>query len=140
MSPRFVLDASLTMAWCFEDERSDFAVAVLEALRHGEAVVPAVWGLEVANVLLVAERRGRLTQADSDAFVGLLCALPIVVAAAGSGVLPSAALALGRLHGLTSYDASYLELALRLAVPLATGDQRLRAAAAAAGVAPLEAA
>ncbi len=67
------------MAWCFEDEAGDYADAVLASLATSEALVPAIWSLEVANVLLVAERRGRLTQADATRFVRLLRTLPIII-------------------------------------------------------------
>ena len=65
---RFVLDNSIVMAWCFEDESDSFADAVLEQLQTKTAIVPAIWPLEVGNVLLVAERRGRLSEADSARF------------------------------------------------------------------------
>lgn len=131
---RFVLDCSVAMAWCFEDECDSFADAALEALVESEAWVPSIWPLEVANVLLVAERRGRLAPADSARFLELLGGLPIVVDASGPRAVHGPVLELGRRTGLSAYDASYLELAMRLGAPLATRDDRLRAAAAANGV------
>lgn len=128
----FVVDASVTMAWCFEDEASEASEAVLDRLRDDEALVPALWALEVANVLLVAERRGRVTEAQAVRFAGLLARLPIRTDAATPGVGELAAP--GRLHGLSAYDASYLLLAERAALPLATVDADLAAAAGAAGV------
>lgn len=77
--PRLVVDSSVTIAWCFSDERDDYSQAVLEALAHGRAVTPNLWRLEVANTLLVGERRGRSTQADTAAWLGFLSALPIDV-------------------------------------------------------------
>ncbi|MFN3309206.1 MAG: type II toxin-antitoxin system VapC family toxin, partial [Anaerolineales bacterium] len=64
MNGRFVLDASITLAWCFDDETNAWALKVLDLLEEGEAVVPALWTLEVGNALIGAERRGRLTQAE----------------------------------------------------------------------------
>ena len=127
----FVIDTSITMAWCFEDEASDVAEAALEALRHDTAAVPCIWPLEVANVLLVAQRRNRLTEAQAARFVDLLAALPIDVEHA----VPIADIAgAGQRHGLTAYDASYLVLARRLGARLVTLDARLAAAATRAGV------
>ncbi len=128
----FVVDASVTMAWCFEDEVTPFSDGVLERLGREEALVPALWRLEVGNVLLVAERKGRLTQAQSTRFIQLLTALPIRLGAENEEL--SALMALGRDHHLTAYDASYLALALREGLPLATTDVRLRAASSRAGV------
>ncbi len=131
---RFVLDCSAAMAWCFEDESDGYADAVLDGLVKGTAVVPSHWPLEVANVLLVAERRGRLKEADSTRFLELLGALPIEVDSETHARAIGAILSLGREHGLSSYDAAYLELAMRESVPLASLDQPLRLAAEGSGV------
>lgn len=128
----FVLDASVTMAWCFEDEASDATDGVLDRLRTESAAVPALWRLEVANVLLVAERRRRLSEAQAAHFLALLDRLPVEVAATPSAT--SAVLATGRRHRLSAYDAAYLVLAQDLGVPLATIDNALRGACQAAGV------
>ena len=131
---RFVLDASVTMAWCFGDEADAFSGRVLDELEQGKALVPCLWSLEVANVLLVAERRGRLTEADSARFLDLLSALPIVVeeptTRGGQAIL-----ALGRSHRLSAYDAAYLDLAMRQGMALATRDRALATAAADCGIA-----
>ena len=127
----FVLDTSVTMAWCFEDEVTPYTEAVLDRLETTTALVPPVWQLEVANVLLVGERRKRLTQAQTARFTQLLRALPIV--SEGREGL-AALLAVGREHNLSAYDASYLALALASGLPLATSDAKLRAAAERAGV------
>ncbi len=127
-----VIDTSLTMAWCFEDEADPAADAVLDRLRDDEAVVPSLWRLEVVNVLLVAERRGRISEAQATRFVGLLEQLPIRIDAEHADL--TAVLAAGRRHGLTAYDACYLLLAERLGAPLATLDGNLAAAGLAAGV------
>ena len=101
-------------------------------LADEEAVVPALWQLEVANVLLVAERRGRITEAQATRFLDLLGSLPIRIEQFGGD--PMAILAAARRHGLSAYDAAYLILAERLALPLATVDEQLRAACRSAGV------
>lgn len=130
----FVLDASVTLAWAFDDERDRGALDALARLRSGEAVVASLWPLEVTNGLLAAERRGRITAADASRFIHLVRSLPIVVDPVARVRLFEATMALARRHGLTTYDAAYLELASRLGVPLATLDGDLRNAAAAEGV------
>ena len=131
---RFVVDCSVTMAWCFEDECDEYADSVLSSLTSAEACVPSVWSLEVANVLLVAERRDRISIADSARFVNLLADLPIVVDLDDHLRFHGPVLELGRRTGLSAYDGSYLDLAMRLGIPLATRDEALRTAAAANGV------
>jgi predicted nucleic acid-binding protein len=131
----FVLDTSVTMAWCFEDEATAETEAVLDRLAGEEAVVPALWRLEVANVLLVAERRGRMTEARVARFLGLLEQLPIRLDPVAAGF--ATVLSIGRRHGLSAYDAAYLALAERLSAPIATLDQDLLAASRRAGVASL---
>ncbi len=128
----FVVDASVTLAWCFEDEATPETEGVLDLLAEDSAVVPALWELEVANVLLLAERRGRLTEAQSARFMTLLQQLPILIDAVSVDM--AAVLATGRRHGLTAYDAAYLVLAEHEGLPLATGDAKLRKAAKAVGV------
>lgn len=128
----FVLDASTALSWCFEDEATPATDAVLDQLAEDRAVVPTLWELEITNVLLVGERRGRLTEAQTAHFVALLSALPINVDLAGPDM--TTVLAVGRQHGLSAYDAAYLVLAERDGLPLATLDDRLQRAAQAAGV------
>jgi predicted nucleic acid-binding protein len=128
----FVVDASVTMAWCFDDEATDFTDDVLDRLRTDEAVVPALWQLEVADVMLSSERRGRLSEAQATRFVELLGQLPIRVEL--EPIDSSALLGIGRRHGLSAYDACYLLLAERLGVPLATVDEALAKAGRQAGV------
>jgi predicted nucleic acid-binding protein len=130
----FVLDCSVVMAWCFEDESVGYADAVLGALESAEALVPGLWPLEVANILLVAERRGRLSEAASARFVELLRGLPISVDGEGPVRALGSILPLAREQSLSSYDAAYLELAMREGVPLATLDRRLGEAASRSGV------
>lgn len=128
----FVLDTSVAMAWCFEDEATPDTEAVLDRLADDPAVVPALWELEVANVLLVAERRGRLTEAQAARFVSLLSSLPINVDVTSPPI--TTVLATGRQHNLSAYDAAYFILAARAGIPLATQDRALRTAAQTAGV------
>ncbi len=131
MSP-IVVDASVTMAWCFEDESTPQTEAVLDRVVSGGAVVPPLWTTEVTNVLVVAERRGRLSEAQSMRFTSLLSQLPITVAVDSPSA--SALLALARNHGLTAYDSTYLWLAASRGLSLATLDVPLRTACTAAGV------
>ncbi len=129
-----VLDASVALSWCFEDEGGDYAVQVLEALRTEEAVVPTLWTLEVTNGLLVAERRGRIDTATATKFARLLLSLPLAVDPTERSRAFGETRRLARAHGLTSYDAAYLEIGARLGVPLATLDRKLAAAADAEAV------
>lgn len=121
----FVVDASVAMAWCFEDESTPFTEAVLERLSTDRALAASIFPYEVANVLLGVERRGRITQSQAMRFLELLRALPISVDEEGTGRAWSEALALGRAHRLTAYDAAYLELAARCDLPLASQDEQL---------------
>jgi predicted nucleic acid-binding protein len=134
----FVVDNSVVMAWCFEDETSPYTERVLDQLRGTQALVPAIWPLEVANVLLIAERRDRLNEAQTAHFAQLLQALPIMVEEADLGRTLGPVLAIGRAHRLSAYDAAYLELAARQGFSLATQDSRLRKAAGNAGVALIQ--
>lgn len=135
----FVLDASMALAWCFDDEGGDTAIAVLERMRSDEAVVPAIWPLEVTNGLLTAERKGRLSPQAAAQALSMLAALPVDVEPLARARTFEATFRLARTRELTSYDASYLELAARLGVPLATLDGRLARAARDEGVAGLRA-
>lgn len=140
MSPAFglVLDASVALSWIFErasaTERAR-SLSVLDRLEDTSAQVPAIWPLEVFNALLVGERRQLNSQAESADFLERLSALRIEVDVAPSASRRDAVLGLARVHGLSAYDASYLELALRAGVAFATFDARLTKAAIAAGVA-----
>ncbi len=129
MIDRFVIDISIVMTWCFQDEFSPFADAVLTSLVGAVAVVPAIWPLEVVNVLLVAERQERLRESDSVRFISLLSQLPIVVERTWPEKMMKDLLALGRASSLSSYDAAYLDLAMRQGLPIATLDSKLLEAA-----------
>lgn len=131
----FVLDGSITLVWAFEDETDAYAEAVADSLANVPATVPAVWPLEVANALLMGERRKRTTEAKVAQFLALLQTLPISVDDETALRAWQDTLHLARLHDLTVYDAAYLELAVRLGLPLASLDDKLKAAAVSAGVA-----
>jgi predicted nucleic acid-binding protein len=130
----WVFDASVTMAWCFDDERTDETDALFRRLATSPAAVPQIWPLEVANVLALAARKGRLPLAKRAQFIAVLDGSPVHVDTATAKNAFDLILALADAHELTTYDAAYLELAMRLGVPLATLDQDLRRAAGAAGV------
>jgi len=129
MSDAFVIDNSVVMTWCFQDEANSYADAILDKLSDATALVPTVWPMEVVNVLLVAERRQRLDPKDSVRFIALLAQLPIVVDQVSPQDNMGEILALGRATNLSSYDAYYLALAMRQGVTIATLDQKLIAAA-----------
>ena len=129
MSEHFVIDTSVVMTWCFKDETSKYADAILDSLEVSIAVVPSIWPLEVENVLLVAERKKRLGEADSTRFIALLAELPIMIEQEPPERMMKEILALAREHKLSTYDASYLDLAMRKGLPIATLDNGLIAAA-----------
>jgi predicted nucleic acid-binding protein len=131
----FVLDGSVALAWCFPDEKAVYAQAVLDSLAGARGTVPSLWHLEVGNSLLVGERRQRCTQADVANWLVFLNALPITVDDETATRAWSDVLSLARAQSLSVYDAAYLELAMRQRVALATLDEKLKAAAAAVGVA-----
>jgi predicted nucleic acid-binding protein len=131
----FVLDSSVALAWCFPDEKAPAPVAVLDSLAAARAVVPSLWHLEVANSLLVGERRKRSTEADTVNWLRFLGSLPIAVDEETVTRAWSTVLTLARSHNLSAYDASYLELASRRGLPLATLDKDLMTAAKAIGIA-----
>jgi predicted nucleic acid-binding protein len=135
----FVLDASIALAWCFEDEVTASTRDVLARLATESAAVPAIWPLEIANALIVAERRRRITRADSAEFIGTLESLVISIDAEAPSLGFTRILDLAREERLTAYDAAYLELAMRLGVPLASKDGPLCDAAERIGVTVLRA-
>ena len=129
-----VIDASVALAWCFPDEDSGYADAVLVQLEGHSILVPSVWTLEVANGVLVGERSKRLGQPEIRRFAKLLENLSLVQDSQSLSEHLSTVLPLARAHGLSAYDAAYLELAARHGAPLATLDRKLRKAAETAGV------
>ena len=136
---QFVIDASLTLDWCFTDEQTPYAAAVLTLLETDtDAIVPSLWPLEVLNALIVAERRKRITLQEAEEFLTVIRGLNIEVEDAPSDRAFSQSFndiyELARKHRLTAYDAAYLELALRRGLPLASLDDDLNRAAGASGV------
>ena len=131
----FVLDGSITLAWYFKDEADPYADAVAAGFATARAAVPLIWRLEVANALLMGERRQRSREVQASKWLAYLRSLPIVVDDETNDRAWSEVLILARAHRLSAYDASYLELALRRQLPLATLDNQLKAAAATAGIA-----
>jgi len=129
MPARFVVDNSVVMGWCFESEGNRYAETVLESLEAGEALVPAIWPLEVGNVLLVAERKKRLSEASVVRFLALVSSLPITVEQETPERMLKEIVSLARAYELSTYDASYLDLAMRLGLPIATQDASLIRAA-----------
>lgn len=134
MTP-FVLDASVALAWCFEDESTPESWVLLDNLEQVCAFVPAIWLLEVSNILLCSERRGRITYKKANDFFVELKALPINIEHIEHGHILDNVLMLARMEQLTTYDATYLELAKRMDLPIATKDKALRASALRQGVA-----
>ena len=119
-----VIDSSAALSWCFEDEASPETDALFERVRDLGAVVPGLWHLEVANVLLQAEKRGRITAGDVTMRLDLIAALPITTDSETTARAWREILALARAQGLTTYDAAYLELAIRRGLPLQTKMRR----------------
>lgn len=134
MSPAFVVDCSVAMAWLFPDEATVRTTAVLRRLATETAIVPAWWFIEIANVLAMAERKGRIRPSQSDAFIGAIGRLKIEQDKEAPDRAFNQILGLCRAHRLSSYDAVYLDLALRSSLPLATLDEDLRRAAKKLGV------
>lgn len=131
MTSPFVLDASITACWAFRDETDVRADVAHGRLYDADALVPAIWWFEVRNTLVMAERKGRIREQESDAFRAELARLPIRIERDSSeGDL----IRLARMHRLSVYDAAYLELAVRTGLELATLDKALTRAARACGV------
>lgn len=128
------IDASLTLAWLFEDEQTDEIISVIDQVIRSGAIVPPIWRYEVANGLQMAIRRKRIDAAYRDVCFTKLRSLPIVEDSEGIDEIWLATVALADLYALTVYDAAYLELAQRRRVPLATLDDALIKACRASGV------
>jgi len=131
---RFVLDASVVITWALRNEVHPLADLALVRLESGSAITPAIFWYEIRNVLVLNERRGRITSVDAGQFLGELGRLHIEIEFPGSG---ASVLATARKRGLSVYDAAYLALAMRENIPLATLDKNLEAAAIAEGIALL---
>jgi len=129
-----VLDPSLALNWYFEDESTAATDALLDRVAEEGAIVPSLWRLEIANALQVAIRRKRVDRGFRDETIAQLSRLPITVDSETNAHAWGASLALADRFGITLYDATYLELAQRRNVPLATSDRALRRAARQFGV------
>jgi predicted nucleic acid-binding protein len=132
-----VVDSSIALTWCFEDEASPETDKLFERVRDDGAAVPGIWHLEVSNVLLQAEKRGRITRGDAALRLGLIANLPISVDQETAARSLRETLALARSERLTTYDAAYLELAIRRNLPLMTKDGQLAGVAKRLGLAVL---
>lgn len=130
----FVLDCSIAAAWYFADEADAYADAVAKSLAKATAVVPSHFHLELANFLLVGERRKRSTIQQATSFVALLARFPIIIDGQAAAQAWSETIALARAAGLSAYHAAYLELAGRKSLALATLDKPLRDAADSLGI------
>ncbi len=134
MKPALILDCSMAMAWCFADESTPETRQIQDRLVSEAALVPAHWFLEVANVLAMAEKRKRISSEDAFHFLQLISVLDIQVEVEASRRAFDHILPLSRSHGLTSYDAAYLDLVLRRQLPLASLDDDLRRAVTSLGM------
>ena len=130
----FVLDCSVTMAWIFPDEATGATDGLRDSLVEGRAFVPSLWPVELANVLLVATRRGRIRVDEWPEIRASLEALPIEIEPVSTSRVWGESLELAKTHHISVYDAMYLELAVRLQLPLATLDRALLAAAPVVGI------
>ena len=131
----WVLDASIALAWALPDEASDQADRFLSRITAKDVLwVPSLWWYEVANALVVAERRKRLTEADGIHLIDLYRALPIKTDMVSGTAVIEQLRTLARQYNLSAYDVAYLELALRKGLGLATADLNLQSASKKAGV------
>jgi predicted nucleic acid-binding protein len=131
---KFVLDASVVLAWCFPDENADLAQYVADMFRRGNtALAPAFWPHEVLNALLVGEKRKRISKELVQRFLDDLAALPVELKQFPAGMVFDRIQSLARKYGLTAHDAAYLDLALESGVPVASMDEDLVRACRRAG-------
>jgi predicted nucleic acid-binding protein len=128
----FVVDNSVVIGWLLPAQATAYTRRVLERVRREQIIVPSLWPVELANVMIVRKRRGAMTAAQIHAALQRVQKLRVAVD--GEAVTPESLFAVGERHGLSAYDAAYLELAQRRGIPLATGDDGLKRAARAAGV------
>ena len=134
---RLVIDCSIALSWCFEDESAEETDALLDRVREEGGVVPGLWHLELANVLLQAERRRRISAEDAATRLRLIADLPILTDQETTTRAWHDILSIARVEGVTTYDAAYLELAIRLGASLLTKDDALIQAARRRGVVAL---
>jgi predicted nucleic acid-binding protein len=133
---RFVLDASVVLTWCFPDENAALAQHVAHRFKQGDtALAPSFWPHEVLNALLAGEKRKRISKEMMRSFLNDLAALPVTLEQIPAGIVFDRIQSLSRKHGLTAYDAAYLDLALENGLALATWDEALVRACENAGAA-----
>jgi predicted nucleic acid-binding protein len=133
---QFVLDCSVSAAWCFSDEKNDYVDAVLESFSKGyTAFTPPIWYIEMINLFRSAEKRSRLTRAASTHFIHMFSSLPISTLSVFEAGLDRNLLSIAGRYDLSAYDACYFQIAMEYAIPLATQDSALRRACEEAGVA-----
>jgi predicted nucleic acid-binding protein len=129
-----IADISVVLAWLFEEDQTAEALKILPLIQKHGLLVPPLWWSELENGILLGERRGRKTPAQTSAFLKLVRALPIRTDDTPRHRVSESIIALGRRHRLTAYDAAYVELSLRDAAPLATFDDSIRRCAPALGI------
>jgi predicted nucleic acid-binding protein len=134
---KFVLDSSVTLSWVFKDEAAPETDALELQARDYGAVIPSLWYVEIGNALLMAEKQKRITREDAKFHIKVITSLPLEPDRENLHYIMEKTLSLARAHDLTTYDAAYLELALRHDIPLATKNKDLRVAAGKLGVAVL---
>lgn len=122
----FVLDCSVALAWCLEDESNEYADNLLDLLIDQQAIVPSLWHLEVMNVLLMAQRRGRVEQGKIPLILQTLSNLPISTDKREIDINDESFINFANQYQLTSYDATYLYLAKREKIPVATLDKKMQ--------------
>lgn len=130
----YVIDASAMLAWCFDDEKPQDPLGMLRKLKQGGMVAPAHWPLELTNIVWNGEKKGRIAAADARSFISLVESLGVAIDFETPRRAWSDVLALARAEGLTTYDAAYLELAMRLRATLVSKDSDLLKAATGSGV------
>lgn len=134
----FILDASVALSWCFADETTAESSQLLDSLEQSTAIVPGIWPLEIGNILLSAQRKKRISYADMIQFIEMFSDLNIEIDSETTDKSFHEILSLAYTEKLTSYDAAYLELAIRLGLPLATKDKELRQAGIRLGISVLQ--
>ena len=133
MVGEFVLDCSMSIAWCFGEEQTEYTRSVQNSFDRGfVAIVPFMWKLEIVNALRMAQKRGRVTEERQEDLLRVLCQMPIDTKYLEEDCMHL--LSLCKKHDLTSYDASYLDLAIKFSAPIATLDSALQRAATKTGV------
>lgn len=128
----FVVDNSVVVGWMLPAQATAYTRRILERVRREQIIVPSLWPIELANVMIVRKRRGAMTAAQIHGALRRIQQLKVAVDS--EPIAPESLFAIGERHGLTAYDAAYLELAQRRGIPLATADNGLQRAARAAGV------